>query len=256
MEGGCEGPGENWQNIAVTIREEIARRRMSRQMLADQARISLSTLEKALAGKRSFTLATLVRIESALGMNLRTSVHAPAIPSVGRPEEAGFSAPIELGGYVRKAVTWLEGSYLTIRPGFSDPATVYAYLTTIVWDDATARLRFFESARQDAQFSQCGEVSLPYLSNHIYLVTNEQGQFRTMVLGRPSAARVMHGILTTLQAGEGTQLTPVACPIALRMIDGQAVPNLGIFNADAPQFADYRGLLDFGAHHGFSRFVS
>lgn len=110
MEGGCEGPGEDWQNIAVTIREEIARRRMSRQMLADQARISLSTLEKALAGKRSFTLATLVRIESALDMNLRPSVHAPAIPSIGRPEEAGFSAPIELGGYVRKAVTWLEGS--------------------------------------------------------------------------------------------------------------------------------------------------
>ncbi|MDP3551921.1 MAG: helix-turn-helix transcriptional regulator [Novosphingobium sp.] len=37
-------------------------------LLANQAGISLSTLEKALAGKRNFILATLVRIESALGL--------------------------------------------------------------------------------------------------------------------------------------------------------------------------------------------
>ena len=35
--------------VAATIREELARRRMSRQHLADQARLSISTLEKALA---------------------------------------------------------------------------------------------------------------------------------------------------------------------------------------------------------------
>ena len=36
-----------------------------------QARISLSTLEKGLAGQRRFTTATLVRIEAALGVALR-----------------------------------------------------------------------------------------------------------------------------------------------------------------------------------------
>jgi len=34
--------------IAIKVREELARRRLSRQGLADLARISLSTLEKAL----------------------------------------------------------------------------------------------------------------------------------------------------------------------------------------------------------------
>ncbi|PJI51893.1 transcriptional regulator, partial [Methylobacterium radiotolerans] len=44
--------------IAQTVREALARRRISRQTLAEEARISISTLEKALAGRRPFTLAT------------------------------------------------------------------------------------------------------------------------------------------------------------------------------------------------------
>src|ERR1700741_1761716 len=53
--------------IAAGRREELARRRISRQALADMARISLSTLEKALSGSRGFTLATVIRLEEALG---------------------------------------------------------------------------------------------------------------------------------------------------------------------------------------------
>ena len=57
--------------VAAIIREQLARRRMSRQHLADQAKISISTLEKALSGRRPFTLATTVRLEEALGVSLR-----------------------------------------------------------------------------------------------------------------------------------------------------------------------------------------
>ena len=62
---------EQSRQVAGTMREEIARRRISRQQLADQAKISISTLEKALAGRRPFTLATTVRLEEALGVSLR-----------------------------------------------------------------------------------------------------------------------------------------------------------------------------------------
>src|SRR5262245_57463439 len=57
--------------VAVLVREELARRRISRQHLADQAKISISTLEKALSGRRPFTLATTIRLEEALGVPLR-----------------------------------------------------------------------------------------------------------------------------------------------------------------------------------------
>ena len=47
-----------------SIREELARRRMSRRGLADLAKISISTLEKVLSGRRPFTLADLSREET------------------------------------------------------------------------------------------------------------------------------------------------------------------------------------------------
>src|SRR3954447_19558039 len=62
---------EQSREIADTIREEIARRRISRQSLAELAKLSLSTLEKVLGGRRPFTLATTVRLEQALGVSLR-----------------------------------------------------------------------------------------------------------------------------------------------------------------------------------------
>ncbi len=49
------------RKIAATIREELARRRISRQQIAEKAKLSISTLEKVLGGSRPFTLATTVR---------------------------------------------------------------------------------------------------------------------------------------------------------------------------------------------------
>src|SRR5882672_3451527 len=57
--------------VAALVREELARRRISRQRLADQAKISISTLEKALAGRRPFPLATTIGGEEARGGALR-----------------------------------------------------------------------------------------------------------------------------------------------------------------------------------------
>src|SRR5207237_6985142 len=115
------------RQIAAMIREELARRRISRQHLADQAKLSISTLEKALGGRRPFTLATTVRLEEALGVPLRKSVGPP--PSVAPAN--GEVAPDSLGAYSRRAVTWIEGNYVTLRPSFGDKDAIYAYRTEI-----------------------------------------------------------------------------------------------------------------------------
>src|SRR5688572_17201203 len=113
--------------IAAAIREELARRRISRQQLAEQAKLSLSTLEKALGGRRPFTLATTVRIEQALGVSLRNAA-APVVAPTN-----GDVAPDGLGAYSRRAVAWLEGVYVTLRPSFGEKGAIYAYRTEIVW---------------------------------------------------------------------------------------------------------------------------
>ena len=129
---------EQSRQIADTIREEIARRRISRQSLAEHAKLSLSTLEKVLGGRRPFTLATTVRLEQALGVSLRKTPDAPA-PAA--PNGNGDIAPDGLGAYSRRAVAWIEGTYVTVRPSFGDKEAVFAYRTEIAWDDGASSPR-------------------------------------------------------------------------------------------------------------------
>ncbi len=79
--------------LAVRLRQELARRRMTRQALADAAKISISTLEKVLAGRRTFTLATIVRLEEGLGLNLLS----PQKTNGADTAETNGNAPDELG---------------------------------------------------------------------------------------------------------------------------------------------------------------
>lgn len=236
------------QAIAARVREELARRRLSRQALADLAKISISTLEKALAGRRPFTLATTIRLEEALGESLRAPIRAAAAP-------AGL-APEMLGAYSRTAVAWLEGEYLTLRPSFEAAGAVFAYRTDIAWDEASSSLVFREAARQDADFTQKGLVSLSNQSGHIYLVTNEQGQFRLIILGRPAIGGEMYGMLTTLQAGQGSHLTPAAAPIAFVPLRRMTDAAFGRIAPGDAQYDDYSAALGRVTAKGFARFFA
>ena len=227
---------EGTDAIALRVREELARRRLSRQWLADEARVSLSTLEKALCGRRPFTLATVIRIEDALGTNLRGE-HGPV-------SEAKLYAPESMGAYARPGVQWLEGSYLTLRPSFSEAGSIFAYLTEIAWDEAKGHLVFSEAGRLDASYEQKGFVSFPHLSGAIYLVTISDGQYRLALLNRPASGGAMSGILVTLAAGQGAQLIPAAVPIALVPMAGRTDPQLGVVHDGEAAYKEYREAVD------------
>jgi transcriptional regulator with XRE-family HTH domain len=240
---------EQSRQVAATIREEIARRRISRQHLADQARLSISTLEKVLGGRRPFTIATTVRLEQALGVSLRKGQDAPV------PAGNGDIAADGLGAYSRRSVTWLEGEYLTVRPSFGDKDALYVYRTEIVWDAAAPCLAFRESERQDAAYTQFGEVAVPNQSGHIYLITNRHGQHRLITVSRPTISGEMYGIITTLLAGRGSQLTPIAAPIALLPIKAIAAPTFGRISADDSNYASYRQHLRRTTEEPFALFL-
>jgi transcriptional regulator with XRE-family HTH domain len=238
------------QAIAARVREELARRRLSRQALADLAKISISTLEKALAGRRPFTLATTIRLEEALGVSLRPAarVTASALPPGLAPEG--------LGSYSRTAVAWLEGEYLTLRPSFEDPKAVYAYRTEIAWDAAASCLIFRERERSDAAYAQFGEVAVPNQSGHIYLVTNRSGQHRLITVSRPTITGELYGILTTLLSGRGSALTPIAAPIVLLPIRNVAEPTFGRVSEGDANYASYRKHLQKTLEEPFAVFVA
>ena len=54
---------------------------------------------------------------------------------------------------------------------------------------ARSSLIFRESERVDAEFAQHGMVSMPNQSGYIYLITNRQGQYRLVLISRPTIRR-------------------------------------------------------------------
>jgi transcriptional regulator with XRE-family HTH domain len=243
-----EFSGEQSRQIAALIREEIARRRMSRQQLADKAKLSLSTLEKVLGGRRPLTLATAVRVEEALGVSLRRTA----------PDADAFKdgvAPDGLGAYSRRGVIWLEGVYVTVRPSFGEKGAIYAYRTEILWDEAAARLVFREAERVDAAFSQYGEVAVPSQSGHIYLVTNRHGQHRLITVSRPVITGEMYGVIATLLSGRGSLLTPIAAPIALLPAKNVPDASYGRLAAGDARGALYRDHLQRVTSEPFAMFL-
>lgn len=236
---------KNSESVALIVREELARRRLSRQWLADEAKVSLSTLEKALAGRRPFTLATVIRLEDALGTKLR----AP----VTMPQDMRLFAPDTMGAYARPAVQWLEGTYLTLRPSFSEAGAIFAYLTSISWHEEEGHLVFSEASRTDREFSQKGFVSFPNISGAIYLVTIWQGQYRIALLNRPSG-RWLSGILLTLAAGEGAQLTPASLPIVLLPHDEDEEKAIGVVRPGDKDYDEYRTCVNRVTERGYARF--
>lgn len=222
--------------IGHLVREELARKRLTRQHLADLAKISLSTLEKALSGQRPFTLASVVRIEEALHLSLRKA-RAGDAPS-------HTTAPPEMGSYSHAAVSWLEGDYLTLRPSFSTPDAIYAYSTQIKWDSALSHLCFHETERQDPQYKQDGFVSVPHQSGYVYLVTNKLGQYRMVMLTRPIISGEMYGLLCTLQSGRASHLTPVATPVVLAPVKAFGADiEYGLIEPGFKSYDRYRKLL-------------
>lgn len=233
------------ETVALRVREELARRRLSRQWLADESRVSLSTIEKAMTGRRPFTLATVVRLEEALGTSLRAE-----------PQHDLHSfAPESMGAYARPGVQWLEGRYLTLRPSFSEPGALFAYLTAISWDSEHGHLVFSESGRQDSDFEQKGFVSFPNISGAIYLVTISSGQYRLALLNRPAGGGAISGILVTLASGKGAQLIPAAVALALVPLGAGAEPDLGVIRPGDACYDEYRHCVDRVTAQGFALFA-
>jgi hypothetical protein len=142
-----------------------------------------------------------------------------------------------------------------LRPSFGDKDAIYAYCTEIAWDEQSSNLVFKESERLDTAFTQKGAVSVPNQSGHIYLVTNVHGQYRLIIVARPTISGEMHGILTTLQVGRGAQLTPVAAPIALVPLQGLKEVRFGRVGHEEACYAAYRAYLKRTVEEPFALFL-
>jgi transcriptional regulator with XRE-family HTH domain len=238
-------PLSQTSSATLRIKEELARKRMSRATLADLAKISLSSLEKGLSGRRNFTDQTLIRIEGVLGLRLRNTRLGP-----------GVIAPDTLGSYSRAAVKWLEGTYVTLRPSTSNAEAIYSYRIDIAWDDDEGQLVFQEASRTDIAYSQAGDVAVSHQSGHIYLITNRHGQHRLITLSRQGVTGELYGLLLTLQTDTGARLVPVAMPIVLVPLSQVGMPpRYGTITASDSCHAMFKNFLDRTLEGGFAKMM-
>jgi hypothetical protein len=98
-------------------------------------------------------------------------------------------------------------------------------------------------------------VSVPNQSGHIYLVTNRFGQYRLVIVARPTIAGEMFGIMTTLQVGRGSQLMPVAAPVAYIPLKNVADAAFGRIDATHPCHTRYRAYLKRVTDEPFALFL-
>ncbi len=97
---------------------------------------------------------------------------------------------------------------------------------------------------------------MPNKSGQIYLYTNDQGQMRLVILGRPQIGGEIYGLIATLAVGAGSNLTPVAAPIALLPWSSTADPKLGRIQPEDAEYSDYQRHLTMIVQGGNARLLT
>jgi hypothetical protein len=226
--------------IAAAIQHHLDAHGLARKDLIRDY-LSKSTIDKLFQGE--FSERTLTKIEAILNIAL-TPKHAE-----------DDQAPSQIGGYTLQAVDYLQGDYLCVRPLFTDPTNLNAYLIRIAWDGATRSLRFEELSRRDAKYAQKGTVYIPFGTPFLNLVSTHLGNLRTVLLSLPDGEGVCRGLITTLSNPKGTMYTPVAAPVFLRRLATNEQPEVGFIKPDSASYAPYLDVLASVVADEFGRFV-
>lgn len=226
--------------IAAAIQHHLDAHGLSRKDLIRDY-LSKSTIDKVFQGE--FSERTLTKIEAILNISL-TSKHA---------EED--QAPSQVGGYAFAAVEHLQGDYLCVRPLFSNPANLNAYIIRIAWDRAAPSLRFEELSRRDLKYAQKGTVYVPFGTPFLNLVSTHLGNLRTVLLSLPDSDGICRGIISTLSNPKGTMYTPVAAPIFLRRLAKGEQPEIGFIKPESEAYGAYVNVLASVVADEFGLFV-
>jgi hypothetical protein len=203
--------------------------------------LSESTVNKVFQGE--FSERTLGMIEAMLGTSFTSS------------KEQIEKAPEDIGGYTSESVAGLQGSYLCVRPLFSNPAVLNAYLIQLSWDTVQTRLVFEERSRTDSKYAQEGVVYLPFGKPFIHLVSTKHGDVRMYTLSFPEGDGLSRGIVSTLSNPKGAIYIPVAAPVFLQRLLANETPQLGFVGPDNPCHSKYQDILASVTGEEFGSFV-
>ncbi|MEW5965056.1 MAG: helix-turn-helix transcriptional regulator [Pseudomonadota bacterium] len=242
------------------IRKAMIEKKLTQAELADAADCHEKTIQNLMGG-RAVRDQTLFDVCMVLGLDFARirDTWAGASPGQASPVElqgaGGLMAPVYMGAYTREAVDQYIGTYLTLRPSFSQPGTIVAYRTDIGWDPKWPSLLFEERNRPDETYAHRGRLYIPASSMFIHLVSLTKGAMRMVVVSQLDRLGEMRGIITTLHK-HGAVLTPVAAPIVYARREGFRPNALGEIAAGHPDHGAYAAMLRATIGEGYARLCS
>jgi transcriptional regulator with XRE-family HTH domain len=251
--------------VVALVREALIEKKMTQAELADAADCHEKTIQNLLAGK-PVRPQTLFDVAMVLGLDYPALRHlwsgggpvaSPETPRGEAPEAAGAGgdiAPVYMGAYTQAGVDHYLGSYLTLRPAFSEPGKIVAYRTDITWDADWPSLLFEERDRPDAPYAHRGRLYIPTSSPFVHLVSLTKGAMRMIIVSQIDQEGAMRGLVTTLNK-RGPRFVPVAAPIVYRKLgtfDGVALGEIGRTHA---QHASYAQALGQAVALGYAALV-
>ena len=229
------------QRIIEAIRTYMARERMSREEFAQRAKLGKSTIDKLATG--IFSERTILQIEARLNIKLRDSGVSTA------------TAPVEYGSYTREEASYFIGEYVFARPCFQEAGIIQAFQMEIAWAPKDNVLILQEPPRGDEISPQAGRIHIPRGSNHIFVVSNENGWVQTIILSQINVLKRMQGLMLTMGRAFANIYSPVAVPVIMNKQSKIEAHMVGRIAPGSAQHRAYQAELAAVEAEGFARWV-
>lgn len=188
------------RRIVQSVRALMARERISREEFAQRARLGKSTVDKLFIGL--FSEKTVLQIEQLLDVKLLSQPGATEI------------APDQYGGYTRDEAKPYIGDYIFARPSFTEMGIIHGFHMQIRWEEASRTLVMKEPPGK-ALPVQFGEIYIPKASTYFFVLANEQGWLKQVILSQIDAYKRMKGLMLTMGHAFANVYMPVALPVIL-----------------------------------------
>jgi hypothetical protein len=228
------------KSVAQAVRSYIAKERISREEFAQRAKLGKSTVDKLVVGIVSEK--TILQIEAQLGISLRL-----ASATVEFADE-------QLGKYTREDADRYIGDYVFARPSFRDDAIIEAYHMQVAWDRAVRAL-FAKSRSHDTKVEQFGQIYIPRASRHIFVLSNEGGWLKSVILSELDARKSMKGVLLTVGRAFANIYAPMAMPVIMNKYDKVEDEMTGILAPGARHYEEYRRELAAVEQEQYARWI-
>jgi hypothetical protein len=172
---------------------------LSKKELANKSSLSPSLVYKTLSGRLAITEKTRARFDAVLSAERRL----------------GYAWP-SWGGYARAEVENYINTFVAVRVQFEDPHTLEAFQLDIDWDEQAGGLIFKEDKHSKLKHKHQGQVWIPKVGGHAYLLTTAVAQARVAIVSRLNEGDTqMEGAFVTLYTPYHHAYVPASTPIVI-----------------------------------------